>query len=181
MHRFKHIHTYTLAFNRLLWLCCWNNPEVGEIVERMTGVEPAFKAWEAFVLPMNYIRKKCLLGTEVKFSTSRTAPQTRFPIYGLPTRAARAHITARQPDPSVESVERLRRTSAVPVPREHPPVKSAVQIHQSAAERSLRISALHVSTLRIPALHIPIGRISGLHALRLHLCLLYTSPSPRDS
>ena len=28
-------------------------------MERMTGVEPAFKAWEAFVLPMNYIRKKC--------------------------------------------------------------------------------------------------------------------------
>ncbi len=26
-------------------------------MERMTGVEPAFKAWEAFVLPMNYIRK----------------------------------------------------------------------------------------------------------------------------
>ena len=25
-------------------------------MERMTGVEPAFKAWEAFVLPMNYIR-----------------------------------------------------------------------------------------------------------------------------
>lgn len=94
-------------------------------MERMTGVEPAFKAWEAFVLPMNYIRKKCLLGTEVKFSTSRTAPQTRFPIYGLPTRAARAHITARQPDPSVESVERLRHTSAVSAPHEHPPVKSA--------------------------------------------------------
>lgn len=33
-------------------------------MERMTGVEPAFKAWEAFVLPMNYIRKKmCLLDT----------------------------------------------------------------------------------------------------------------------
>jgi hypothetical protein len=32
-------------------------------MERMTGVEPAFKAWETFVLPMNYIRKVCLLGT----------------------------------------------------------------------------------------------------------------------
>ena len=32
-------------------------------MEQMTGVEPAFKAWEAFVLPMNYIRKVCLLGT----------------------------------------------------------------------------------------------------------------------
>lgn len=26
--------------------------------QRMTGVEPASKAWEAFILPMNYIRKK---------------------------------------------------------------------------------------------------------------------------
>ena len=34
-----------------------------KVVGRMTGVEPAFKAWEAFVLPMNYIRKVCLLGT----------------------------------------------------------------------------------------------------------------------
>lgn len=25
--------------------------------QRMTGVEPASKAWEAFILPMNYIRK----------------------------------------------------------------------------------------------------------------------------
>ena len=25
--------------------------------KRMTGIEPASKAWEAFILPMNYIRK----------------------------------------------------------------------------------------------------------------------------
>lgn len=30
--------------------------QIGLEMERMTGVEPAFKAWEAFVLPMNYIR-----------------------------------------------------------------------------------------------------------------------------
>lgn len=34
----------------------------------MTGVEPAFKAWEAFVLPMNYIRKVCLLGTAISLA-----------------------------------------------------------------------------------------------------------------
>ena len=33
-------------------------------MERMTGVEPASKAWEAFVLPMNYIRKKCAFWTQ---------------------------------------------------------------------------------------------------------------------
>lgn len=25
-------------------------------MERTTGVEPASKAWEAFILPMNYVR-----------------------------------------------------------------------------------------------------------------------------
>ena len=28
-------------------------------VERMTGIEPAFSAWEADVLPLNYIRVAC--------------------------------------------------------------------------------------------------------------------------
>jgi hypothetical protein len=28
-------------------------------VERMTGIEPALSAWEADVLPLNYIRKSC--------------------------------------------------------------------------------------------------------------------------
>ena len=35
-------------------------PEGWYIKERMTGVEPASKAWEAFVLPMNYIRRQPL-------------------------------------------------------------------------------------------------------------------------
>ena len=26
------------------------------VVERMTGIEPAYSAWEADVLPLNYIR-----------------------------------------------------------------------------------------------------------------------------
>jgi hypothetical protein len=26
-------------------------------MERMTGIEPAFSAWEADVLPLNYIRR----------------------------------------------------------------------------------------------------------------------------
>ena len=30
-------------------------------MKRMTGIEPASKAWEAFILPMNYIRKSFLL------------------------------------------------------------------------------------------------------------------------
>ena len=28
-------------------------------VERMTGIEPAYSAWEADVLPLNYIREDC--------------------------------------------------------------------------------------------------------------------------
>jgi hypothetical protein len=27
-------------------------------LERMTGIEPAFSAWEADVLPLNYIRRR---------------------------------------------------------------------------------------------------------------------------
>jgi hypothetical protein len=28
-------------------------------LERMTGIEPALSAWEADVLPLNYIRRLC--------------------------------------------------------------------------------------------------------------------------
>jgi hypothetical protein len=28
------------------------------VVERMTGIEPAYSAWEADVLPLNYIRSE---------------------------------------------------------------------------------------------------------------------------
>lgn len=35
--------------------------KMGLIVERITGVEPASKAWEAFILPMNYIRILCAI------------------------------------------------------------------------------------------------------------------------
>jgi hypothetical protein len=30
-------------------------PEPGSLVEPMTGIEPAYSAWEADVLPLNYI------------------------------------------------------------------------------------------------------------------------------
>jgi hypothetical protein len=29
-------------------------------LERMTGIEPAYSAWEADVLPLNYIREELL-------------------------------------------------------------------------------------------------------------------------
>ena len=34
-------------------------------LERDTGVEPAYAAWEAAVLPMNYIRERLLIIAEV--------------------------------------------------------------------------------------------------------------------
>lgn len=46
-------------------------------MERMTGVEPAFKAWEAFVLPMNYIRKVVPFGHDLQFSTQRMRMRTQ--------------------------------------------------------------------------------------------------------
>lgn len=33
----------------------------GSAMERMTGIEPAYSAWEADVLPLNYIREKARL------------------------------------------------------------------------------------------------------------------------
>ena len=37
-------------------------------MERMTGVEPAYSAWEADVLPMNYIRTNLLKHYNILFS-----------------------------------------------------------------------------------------------------------------
>lgn len=34
---------------------CWKTKVA--FLERMTGIEPAYSAWEADVLPLNYIRK----------------------------------------------------------------------------------------------------------------------------
>ena len=36
------------------WIGLWV-----ESLERVTGIEPAFSAWEADVLPLNYTRKSC--------------------------------------------------------------------------------------------------------------------------
>ncbi len=43
----------------------------GHSVERMTGIEPALSAWEAGVLPLNYIRK------DAKPSALGLGPQQR--------------------------------------------------------------------------------------------------------
>lgn len=46
----------TTGMNALLW----SNKKPGEdafaVVERVMGIEPTSKAWEAFVLPLNYTR-----------------------------------------------------------------------------------------------------------------------------
>ena len=44
--------------------------------ERVTGIEPAFSAWEADVLPLNYTRVKCPSPTNILLSASVT-PQSR--------------------------------------------------------------------------------------------------------
>ena len=49
-------------------------------MERITGVEPAYAAWEAAVLPMNYIRVWCVLyQTRPRFATRN--PATTFRIF----------------------------------------------------------------------------------------------------
>ena len=36
-------------------------------LERMTGIEPAYSAWEADVLPLNYIRAKSIISRGIRF------------------------------------------------------------------------------------------------------------------
>ena len=44
-------------------------------MERITGVEPAYAAWEAAVLPMNYIRIcRILYQTHFGFATRKMSP-----------------------------------------------------------------------------------------------------------
>jgi hypothetical protein len=41
-------------------------------VERMTGIEPAYSAWEADVLPLNYIRSELLASLAAHAESLRT-------------------------------------------------------------------------------------------------------------
>ena len=49
-------------------------------MERATGVEPASKAWEAFILPMNYARKSARLWQAQNHSVPRILEQVKRDI-----------------------------------------------------------------------------------------------------
>ena len=49
-------------------------------MERTTGVEPASKAWEAFILPMNYARKSARLWQAQNHSVPRILEQVKRDI-----------------------------------------------------------------------------------------------------
>ncbi len=52
-------------------------------LERTTGIEPAYSAWEADVLPMNYVRKKDIVFLLLKqYSTQGLKKQADFLISG---------------------------------------------------------------------------------------------------
>jgi hypothetical protein len=40
-----------------------NDSELGFLMERVTGIEPASRAWEALILPLNYTRSDAELST----------------------------------------------------------------------------------------------------------------------
>lgn len=48
--------------------------------KRMTGIEPASKAWEAFILPMNYIRIFIFFNYTRKLETVKSFFQTFFAV-----------------------------------------------------------------------------------------------------
>ena len=67
-------------------------------MERMTGVEPASKAWEAFVLPMNYIRKKRAFWTQSFSLACIRSIHDRRPIFDTVTHLPnRTSINTQQP------------------------------------------------------------------------------------
>lgn len=59
---------------------------IGPLVEPMTGIEPAYSAWEADVLPLNYIGVAA--GRRVFAPDQRAFEgyQTPFPMCGSPAR-----------------------------------------------------------------------------------------------
>lgn len=51
---------FVLTLSRFISLRCQRSQRVGREVERVEGIEPSTKAWEAFVLPLNYTRSERL-------------------------------------------------------------------------------------------------------------------------
>ncbi len=61
------------VYNVFMLFCCkkksdkFHFVETCRLLERITGIEPASSAWEADVLPMNYIRKIRRANTAKRF------------------------------------------------------------------------------------------------------------------
>ena len=51
-------------------------------MERVTGIEPALKAWEALILPLNYTRKRyfCYIMISAKINKKMKSRDNIFPI-----------------------------------------------------------------------------------------------------
>ena len=51
------------------------------LMERITGIEPALKAWEALVLPLNYIRKAKKIYTQQQKNQYKFSLLSKQKIY----------------------------------------------------------------------------------------------------
>jgi hypothetical protein len=92
------------ALERLKAQCSELFPTWASCLERMTGIEPALSAWEADVLPLNYIRALASAGAGLGSPTHRTGTGRQVgrscPIVALagppgPVRVTRPGQTAR--------------------------------------------------------------------------------------
>lgn len=55
--------------------------DYAESLERVTGIEPALKAWEALILPLNYTRKRyfCYIMISAKINKKMKGRNNIFP------------------------------------------------------------------------------------------------------
>ena len=129
-------------------------------LERMTGVEPAFKAWEAFVLPMNYIRKCAFWARAISLARNgcvcghRPTCDTNFPQYHGDSTTRPLRIVARISASRAARIMRgsILRSKLRPTGTSHRKTSALPNIRRRNAGRC--VSA---------------GQVARLHALLPHL------------
>src|SRR3569623_1114042 len=58
------------------------------ILERVKGIEPSSRAWEAFVLPLNYTRNRCVLYRGAMGQVETGCEGGHDPVASVPCRSA---------------------------------------------------------------------------------------------
>ena len=114
-------------------------------LERMTGIEPAFSAWEADVLPLNYIR----VAPEVyrgRQHSSQPGPKSSL---RLPERTQSCRVDTRRSEPSHADCTRRSQLRVETRLELHPTDHYGVQFLSNPTHRTLRWVCVNVAARRI--------------------------------